>query len=169
MKGCLEVLLLLEMLRRGSKGLSPIFATLIILAVVTTLFIPVFIWASGLTSTTENSWRLSGEEATERIVIEEVNLLTGKVYVRNIGETAVAISNIIISKDNQVLETYSKGDISTVKPATESTVAYTAKGDLVEVHITDLGFAPSAGTYSIQVATERGVSDNYLVVVSSET
>ncbi len=63
----------------NEKALSPIFATLIILAVVTVLFIPVFIWATGMTNANQDSWQQSATAATERIVIEEVGF--GKTLV----------------------------------------------------------------------------------------
>ena len=89
------------MKRLNNQALSPIFATLIILAVVTVLFIPVFSWVAGISSSTNDSWQLSGVTATERIVIEELSLKGGEtactIYVRNIGQTAVTIDNVFIS------------------------------------------------------------------------
>ncbi len=84
----------------SKRALSPIFATLVILGVVTVLFIPVFIWATGMTSQTQDSWTLSGLIATERIVIEEVNLKANSdsctIYVRNIGKTAASVNGVLI-------------------------------------------------------------------------
>lgn len=159
-----------EQFKGNRKGLSPIFATLIILAIVTVLFIPVFIWASGLTSSTEDSWRSTSAQVTERIVIEEVNLneavspQTGTIYVRNIGETAVKINNIIISTNNQVVQTYTGTQFSTVNPDNNSPLDYLAKGDLLKINIENLNFNLNEVTYSIHVATDRGVSDDYLTV-----
>ena len=104
--------MLLKKLRLNRWALSPIFATLIILAVVTVLFVPVFIWASGMTSQTEDSWTLSGQAATERIVIEEVSLKADQtactVYVRNIGKTPITINNVLISVSDNNFRDYEK-------------------------------------------------------------
>lgn len=153
-------------MKKDIKALSPIFATLVILAVVTVLFIPVFIWATGTTSQTEDSWQTSGLIATERVVIEEVNMKAGSesctIYVRNIGKTAVSVENVFISLSDGTggLHVYS---FPTFNVSPSSVI----QGDLITVTFTDpsLGFAPLANeTYTVKVFTTRGVGDTYQVV-----
>ena len=145
------------------KALSPIFATLIILAIVTVLFIPVFIWSTNLTGETKSFWEVSGLIATERIVIEEVNLKVGNtsctIYVRNIGKTAVTVDNIFISAPEGSLYIYEKHNFSTDYNSV-------VQGDLMTITISDLGaFSPDVGvTYTVKVFTTRGVGDAYQVV-----
>jgi flagellin-like protein len=144
------------------KALSPIFASLVILAIVTVLFIPVFIWSTGLTAETQSFWEISGLVATERIVIEEVNLrgnLTScTIYVRNIGKTAIDVDNVFISATEGPLYKYVKPDFSTDP---ESVI----QGDLMTINIPDLGFTPTAAeTYTVKVFTTRGVGDTYQLV-----
>jgi hypothetical protein len=153
---------MLKKLLRNSKGLSPIFASLIILSVVTVLFVPVFIWAAGLTVQTEESWQQSGVAATERIVIEEVNLksVDSKIYVRNIGKTTVDVSNVLIASqgDSGIIYPFVEGNFSVDKPLA-------GQGDLITITIQNLGFTLATGSaYSIQVFTNRGVGDTYQVV-----
>ena len=144
------------------KALSPIFASLVILAIVTVLFIPVFIWSTGLTAETQSFWEISGLIATERIVIEEVNL-RGEVpnctiYVRNIGKTAVIVDDIFISSLDGSLHKYEKPEFST---DFDSVV----QGDLMTIDIPDLRFFPTSNmTYTVKVFTTRGVGDTYQVV-----
>ncbi len=154
---------------RSKRALSPIFATLIILAIVTVLFIPVFIWATGISSQTQDSWQLSGQIATERIVIEEVNLRgqtpqNCTIYVRNIGETAVTINDAIIESDGSV-HAYQGTQISTFEPGTNVPLTSIIKGDLIEIRIPNLGSLTvvNGKTYMIKVFTTRGVSDAYQV------
>jgi len=151
----------------NTKAISPIFATLVILAVVTVLFIPVFMWATGTTSETEGSWQLSGLIVTERIVIEEVSLKAGdpgcKIYVRNIGKTAVSIDHVIISlsKGTGTLHVYSKsGTPITFTPDPESVI----QGDLVTIDFNSDLVPTSNETYTVKVITSRGVGDTYQVV-----
>ena len=155
-------------MKKDTKAISPIFATLIILAVVTVLFIPVFIWATGTTSETEDSWQLSGLIATERIVIEEVSLKAGTqnctIYVRNIGKTTVSIDNVFISlSDGTSLDAYSKSGSST--PFTTSPPSV-IQGDLITIEFIETLVTPTASneTYTINVFTSRGVGDTYQVV-----
>ena len=153
---------------RNTKAISPIFATLIILAVVTVLFIPVFIWATGTTSETEDSWELSGLIATERIVIEEVSLKAGidgcVIYIRNIGKTTVSIDNVFISlSDGTDLNVYSKSGTPTTFTTLPSSVI---QGDLITINFASLGDLTlvSGETYTVKVFTSRGVGDTYQVV-----
>jgi flagellin-like protein len=156
----------------NEKALSPIFATLIILAVVTILFVPVFIWATGTSSQTEESWQTSGLIATERIVIEEVSLKAGlptcSIYVRNIGKTTVTISDVLISLPDGSTFTYEKtnGELSTIKPATGNPQNSIVQGELIEIDITNYkGLALVRGQrYNVKVFTTRGVGDLYQVV-----
>ena len=152
------------MILKNTKAISPIFATLIILAVITVLFIPVFIWATGTTSATQDSWELSGVIATERIVIEEVSLKANTVsctiYVRNIGKTTVSVDNVFISlaDGTGTLHTYSSPTFS----ASPNSVT---QGDLITVTFIDLGFAPAEEeAYTIKVFTTRGIRDTYQAV-----
>ena len=145
------------------KALSPIFATLIILAIVTVLFIPVFIWSTGLTAETESFWHVSGEIATERIVIEEVNLRGGipscTIYVRNIGKTAIIVDDVFISSPNGSLNIYGKADFISDPDSV-------VQGDLMTITISDLGGLNPVGnmTYTVKVFTSKGVGDTYQVV-----
>jgi flagellin-like protein len=156
----------------NKKALSPIFATLIILAVVTVLFIPVFIWATGTSSQTQESWQTSGLIATERLVIEEASLKAGSptcsIYVRNIGKTTLTISDVLISLPDGSIFSYEKvkGELSTVNPATGSPQNSIVQGELIEIDITNYkGLALVQGQpYTVKVFTTRGVGDTYQVV-----
>ena len=151
-----------------NKAISPIFATLIILAVVTVLFIPVFIWATGTSSETEDSWQLSGLIATERIVIEEVNLKASMnnctIYVRNIGKTTVSVDDVFISLSDGTgsLHVYTKSGTPTLTTSPNSVI----QGDLITVTIPDLDLLiPTLNqTYTVKVFTLRGIGDTYQLV-----
>ncbi len=165
---------MLKKLIRSRRALSPIFATLILLAIVTILFVPVFIWVSGMSGQTENSWQVAGTMASERIVVEEVNLSaqaspqSGTIYVRNIGETVVSINDVLISNSSSQPQVYQKGQISTVKPNSAISMTSVTKGNLIQINIASIasanGFKITNGTtYTIQVFTTRGIGDSYQV------
>jgi flagellin-like protein len=144
------------------RAISPIFASLIILAVVTVLFIPVFIWSTGLTAETKSFWEIAGLTATERIVIEEANLRGNvgncTIYVRNIGKTAIIVDDVFISSSDGSLHIYEEPQFST---DFDSVV----QGDLMTVDIPNLGFTPTGNeTYTLKVYTTKGVGDTYQVV-----
>lgn len=149
-------------MRKNVKALSPIFSTLVILAIVAVLFIPVFIWSANLTGETKGFWELSGLIATERIVVEEVSLKAGSlsctIYVRNIGKTAVTVDGVLISESDGSVHTYT-GNMFTASPNS------VVQGNLITINIANLGFTPVANdVYTVKVFTSRGVSDTYQAV-----
>jgi len=151
-------------IRGNRRALSPIFASLLILAIVTVLFIPVFIWSTGLTAETKSFWEVSGLIATERIVIEEVNLRGGvtscTIYIRNIGKTAIIVDNVFVSAPDGTLYKYERAQAQ-FSTDFDSVV----QGDLMTINIPDLGFTPTLGdTYTVKVYTTRGIGDTYQVV-----
>lgn len=144
----------------NKSAVSPIFATLIILAIVTVLFIPIFIWATGTSSENEDFWENSGLVVTERVVIEEVNLRDSgdcKIYVRNIGKTSVNINNVLITLPDGSNRIFNSGDFTT-------TPEYVTQGELITI-TTDDPISYLSGVYLVKVTTPRGVSDTFQVVV----
>ncbi len=144
------------------RAISPIFASLIILAIVTVLFVPIFIWSTGLTAETKSFWEISALAATERIVIEEVNLRGNvencTIYVRNIGKTAIIMDEVFISSPDGSLYIYEEPEFST---DFDSVV----QGDLMTVDIPVLDFTPIGNeTYTVKAYTTRGAGDTYQVV-----
>jgi flagellin-like protein len=164
---------LFKLKRLNDRAVSPIFATLIVLAVVTTLFVPVFIWASTFTAQSRDSTQFSSVQATERIVIEEVSLASGQspqtctIYVRNIGETSVKINDVLISTTaNQNPQIYQASQIATVKPGSTTPLTYILKGQLIQINIANVfPIIAQDTTCTIQVFTTRGVGDTFITVV----
>lgn len=157
-------------LRLDGKALSPIFATLIILAVVTVLFIPVFIWASGLSAQTTDSWVQTSTAATELIAIEEVSITSNKVlvYVRNVGVTTVSFNDVLIADENNVITTYqvSLSELATVEPDDEGSKANAIiPGELMALKITALkGLDLSSDVFTVKVFTTKGIGETYTAV-----
>jgi len=152
------------------RGISPIFAALILLGIVTVLFIPIFIWSTGLTEGTRSFWERSGLIATERIVIEEVNLKGGAsnctIYVRNIGKTLITISEVYIFEgDSGTPYQYLKAKFTTTDPVTNAPIESILQGDLIKIYISNLSplVSKKDTTYVVKVFTTRGVGDIYQV------
>lgn len=146
------------------RALSPIFASLLILAIVTTLFIPVFLWTTGVNSGTSDFWNRQASIETERIVIEVVNLKGGKssctIYVRNIGKTVVSIQSVHIIEPNGNVRTYLKSDGDFILSP-----EYVPQGDLITVNVDLRPWAPASGqTYLVKVFTFNSVGDQYQIV-----
>jgi len=123
-----------------------------------------------MTSQTEDSWSQSAKTSTERIVIEEVSLTNTQilVYVRNIGKTAVSISNILIEDSDNKITTYqeSSSELTVVDPKTGTAKEnVSVQGDLMALKITDLKeLNLNSIVFSIKVFTDRGVGETYQLV-----
>ena len=151
------------------RALSPIFAALLMVGIVTALFIPVFLWSTGLTAGIRSFWEETGTSVTERIEIEEVNLRQGStnctVYVRNIGKTLARVTEVVIKGDDGQSLVFEKSQFATTDPVTKTGKDSIAQGDLLKVYIPSL--APLTlqkdVSYIIKVVTSRGVGDTYQV------
>jgi flagellin-like protein len=159
---------------KNERALSPIFATLIILAVVTVLFVPIFMWTTNMSNQTEDSWEASGTATTERIVIEEVNLRAAQnfctIYVRNIGKTAVRINDVLIVAESGETSTYekSKSELVTKNPLGTAPLESIVQGDLIRIEIANLKNLPEfAKTYTVKVFTTRGIGGEYQIVAEA--
>jgi len=92
----------------GKKALSPVVATLLMVATVFAMFAILYPWATSslmLYQSSANIWFSSKEDATkERIAVEMLlfNMTTNKtdVYVRNMGEIDVKIVAIYVNSSD---------------------------------------------------------------------
>ena len=156
------------------KALSPIFASLMLLGIVTALFIPIFLWSTGVTSQTKNFWDTTSSTATERIVIEIMNLESDRssceLYVRNIGKTAITVENIFIvladgttrifnNKDTVNFKTYIYDAASSQFILQNN--AYVVQGDVLKVVLTIIPVLPQSSVYTVKAYTPNGVGDIY--------
>ena len=141
--------------------------TLILVIIIIAVIVSVFIWVNETREENEDSGELSGLVATERIVIEEVNLKADtancQIYVRNIGKTIVSLDHVFISLSNGTgpMHPYSK----TYSPPTLTTSPNSViQGELIIINIS-LDFTPGSNeAYTVKVFTDRGVVDTYQIM-----
>lgn len=156
------------------RALSPIFASLILLSIVSVLFIPIFLWSTGIASESKNFWDSTSSTATERIVIEMVNLRSDRasceIYVRNIGKTAVTVENIFIVSSDGSTRIFNNRDSVNFKTYIYDKTsaqfvlrndAYVVQGDLLKVVLNINPALPSSSVYTFKAYTPNGVGDVY--------
>jgi len=142
------------------RAVSEIVATLIMIAVVASLGVLAFTFASsGLGSLSQSFASLmggSGDAISEKFVVEQVTFTTSgaqgaDVYVRNVG----AISSTLVSV--YIVDQTSNTFVSQITISTTLNV-----GTFVDVPHTTLTFTPSHGhAYSFTVTSSRGNSVIY--------
>ncbi len=133
---------------KNTKAISPIFATLILIAIAVIAGVVVYMFTSGTLATMTQG----GTVAQEKVSIQGVS--NGAVYAQNTGSGTVTITSLIIKDSTGAV-------VGT--PAAPTGGAALASGALVPVT-----FAPltTAGTYTVTLVTSHGgnfVSTSFVV------
>jgi len=124
-------------LRRNTKGLSPIFATLILIAIAVIAGIIVYMFTSG----TLASMMGGGTAGQEKVAIQGVNPVTNVVLAQNTGGTDVTITDYIVkdAAGNVVATGAASGTTTlTVGGGLESVTCGTALSGLTGSHTVTL-------------------------------
>ena len=83
-------------LRCGKKGVSPVIATLLMIAIAVAAGILVYVWSMGLVGTLQAG---GGEQTKEQIMMEAydwTNLASLEVFFRNTGTTSVQLESVYV-------------------------------------------------------------------------
>ena len=145
---------------RGRRGISEVVGILIMLAVIVSLGVLIFTFASGSMTTLGGDYAVAmsnkGGAAAEKFAVEQVAFSTGApagadVYVRNVGGIPTTLVAVYIT------------DLTSNTFVLQSTIHTTVGvGTFGEIPPTTLSFAPSHGhTYSFTVTSSLGNSVTY--------
>jgi len=126
--------------RVSKKAVSPVIATLLMIAVAVAASVIVYVWSAGLLGTLMGG---GGAQVKEQLILEAYDWSTSplKLYLRNVG-----------SSPFKVVAIYVGGALSTGTPATaEMTVKASTRIDVT------YPITPASGTaYTIKIVTETG-------------
>ena len=134
---------------KNSKAISPIFATLILIAIAVIAGVVVYMFTSGTLATMTSG----GTVAQEKVSIQGVS--NGAAYAQNTGSGTVTIASIIIKDAAGAV-------VGTPAAPTGGPVALTA-GALTPVTFTAI---TNPGTYTVTLVTSNGgnfVSTSFVV------
>jgi flagellin-like protein len=156
----------LKSFRRNLKGISPIFATLILISIVVIASGVVYTFTSG----TFSKMTGTGTGASERVSILAASITvngagTGavSVYAESKNGVSVSVSNILIKDANgKVVTTV---NLSTTSPYSKS---LPSTGDLIQIgsgHLTLTGMT-KGNAYSLTVISTSGSSFTSSIVVA---
>lgn len=146
--------------RDGRRGISEIVSTLLMLAIVVSLGVLVFTFASGslgsLSQGFSNLVTSQGDAVKEQFVVEQATFTFSgtagaDLYVRNVGSVSSSLVSVYVVDQ-------STGDFVVQIPTSTSLTV----GDFVDIPHTTISFAPAHGhTYSFTVTSSRGNSVTY--------
>lgn len=134
---------------KNSKAISPIFATLILIAIAVIAGVVVYMFTSGTLATMTGG----GTAAQEKVSIQGVNAASGNVYAQNTGGSAVSVVTVIVKDSSGNIVTSTNLATAVSLPAGVVTpVAFTAP--------------TTAGSYTVTLVTARGgnfVSPSFVI------
>ena len=131
---------------KNSKAISPIFATLILIAIAVIAGVVVYMFTSGTLATMTNG----GTAGQEKISVQAANDISGTVtvYVQQTSGPAATINGLIIKNGS--------GDTVGTASITTTTLLL-ASGTLTPISGTVTGLTQGA-TYTVTVTTKAGGS-----------
>jgi flagellin-like protein len=151
LRGGVEKKMKFTKLLRNKKAISPIFATLILIAIAVIAGIVVYMFTSG----TIASMTGGGTAGQEKVAVQGVDIMTNTIYAQNTGGVVVTITN------------------ATVKDAAGNVVAQTAAPATLNVDAGLTGISVgttlsdlSSGTYTVTIVSSKGgsfVSSSFVV------
>ena len=162
------------------KGVSPIIATLLLIAITVAAGIIVYVFVTGLSGTLTKS---GGNQVTEQISLDSYNFQTSPanfltLYLRNTGTSAVTISSVYFNGSpadffgscgvnngttntttGAITLTYTSGTDTTAKATVTSPLPSTASESpqgTCELNVYGFGQASAGTSYQVKVITADG-------------
>jgi flagellin-like protein len=135
---------------KNSKAISPIFATLILIAIAVIAGVVVYMFTSGTLAT----MTAGGTAGTEKAAIQGVTLSAANgvtVYAQSLNSMAINVTSIVIKNSN--------GDIVATANGIPATLQLPATGAVLTCGPYTLSTAITAGTpYSVTLVSAKGGS-----------
>jgi len=131
----------------GKKAVSPVIATLLMIAIAVAASILVYVWSMGLVGSLQGT---GGQQTREQLIMEAYVATTNTwtLYIRNVGPTTSVIAAVYVEG-----QPASKGGTLTYGPGSSGVLTIT-------VPIT-----PVPGTaYMVKIVTQSGAVFSYSVV-----
>jgi len=139
--------------RVSKKAVSPVIATLLMIAVAVAASVIVYVWSAGLLGTLMGG---GGAQVKEQLVIEAydwTNTASLKLYLRNVGSTAVSIAAIYVG-----------GTATTSNPVYPIAVAVKSPATPT---LTGMGSVTSGTAYTVKIVTETGGVFSYSCIAGA--
>jgi flagellin-like protein len=137
-------------LKINRKAVSPVIATLLMIAIAVAAAILVYVWSMGLVGTLQGT---GGQQTREQLIMEAydaTDTTTWKLHLRNVGPTSITVSAVYIEG----------------KPAASNATGSISPSQKVTLGVTlPSGFTPTSGAaYTVKVVTASGAVFSYSVI-----
>jgi len=148
----------------NKRGVSPVIAVLLLIVIAVAAAVLTYLWVLGYIGTVQSTG--GTEQLQERIKIEGVQVDTTNndidaLYVRNIGDIAVNVTDIYLSDASGVVAyTHLTGTTGVISPGTVTTLDDAALGGTKTGTVSAYTLTEGV-TYIIKVVTEDGTEATY--------
>jgi len=139
-------------LREDRKGVSPVIAVLLMVAIAVAASILVYVWSMGLIGTLTTG---GGQQVREQVILEAYNWTKPtklELYLRNVGNTEVTVDAVYLA-GKQI-----SSNMSSV---------LSVQGPPVQISITPPTGLTSGVAYTVKVVTKTGGVFTYSVICGS--
>ncbi|MEM3678019.1 MAG: archaellin/type IV pilin N-terminal domain-containing protein [Candidatus Bathyarchaeia archaeon] len=134
-------------IRVGRRAVSPVIATLLMIAIAVAAAILVYVWSMGLVGTLQGT---GGQQTREQLIMEAYNTVgtSWLLYIRNVGPTSSNITAV-----------YVEG-----KPVSFSGDTSLAPGGHGTLTLSNFGTLTSGAAYTVKIVTSSGAVFSYSVI-----
>ncbi|MEM2865222.1 MAG: archaellin/type IV pilin N-terminal domain-containing protein [Candidatus Bathyarchaeia archaeon] len=137
-------------IRVGRRAVSPVIATLLMIAIAVAASILVYVWSMGLVGTLQGG---GGKQTTEQIILEAYDATKSNewtLYLRNVGSSKVTVSALYIN--GTAIEGITPFDITIGG-------TYTLKASVQSLQLT------SGAAVPVKIVTATGAVFSFSVIV----
>lgn len=129
------------------KAVSPVIATLLMIAIAVAAAILVYVWSMGLVGTLQGT---GGQQTREQLILEAYDATgsTWTLYMRNVGPTNSTISAVYVEGTPVTV-----GGTTSLTPGASGTVT-----------LTNLPSTTSGAAYTVKIVTSSGAVFSYSVI-----
>jgi flagellin-like protein len=134
-------------LKVNRKAVSPVIATLLMIAIAVAAAILVYVWSMGLVGTLQGT---GGQQTREQLIMEAYNAIGDEwtLYIRNVGPTNSTIAAVYV----EGTKVAASGDTS-LPPGASGTVT-----------LSDLPNTINGAAYTVKIVTSSGAVFSYSVI-----
>jgi len=144
------------------KGVSPVIAVLLMIAITIAIGVLVYVWISGLAGSLTKGGGSQVTEQLELVAYDFTNLEQCKIYIKNTGSVKVNIAEVYFN-GTKLSNTTASTPTSGYYAYTEHTNSSLDVGETAAILI-GVSDAQSGVSYIIKVVTESGAVFTFTVV-----
>jgi flagellin-like protein len=139
-------------LKVNRKAVSPVIATLLMIAIAVAAAILVYVWSMGLVGTLQGT---GGQQTREQLIMEAYDATSStswKLYIRNVGPASISVTAVYVEG---VPAAFSLNPTGPISPGKSANLTVTVPASLT---------LASGAAYTAKIVTSSGAVFSYSVI-----